>query len=303
MPNFGTYQGHTILSNAMDTALQNEMNRKANEIEAKKANTEHELAQIDLDKYKKQIAREKVKSDFIKSAYAAREGIGSLYDDSGNMNPNAGNLLNAYNNTFDKSALIEYDKEGILTADDYVNMDKHLGHLAIDDMAQIRERFANMSDSEQDDFLANPGINEAINIHRVRTGTDDGMISNKDFINKESSTDGVLGDVARGWGTDDPNGVLLASNEGGGNTYFKGHTSPTSQDKRQYTILSRALQNMKTKDDVWLTQEGDTWQIEVDDFWLTGNDKYEVRWDGNTPTINFNEEGWVPLSDLETVDD
>ena len=301
MANFGTYQGHTILSNAMDTALQNEMNRKANEIEAKKANTEHELAQIDLDKYKKQLARKNVKSDFVKSAYAAREGLGSLFLPDGTPNPNASALLNAYNNTFDKSALINFDKDGILTADDYVNMDKHLGHIAIDDIVQIRERFATMTDDEQDDFIAaNPGFDDAVSVHRVRTGTDDSMISNKDFINKANSTDGVLSDVARGWGAEKP--IKLTSNEGGGTTRFKGHKSPKPQDKKQYTILSRALQNMKTKDDVWLTQEGDTWQIEVDEFGPI-NDKYEVRWDGNTPTINFNDEGWVPLTDLETVDD
>jgi hypothetical protein len=287
----------------MDTALQNEINRKNQSIEAKKAQTEQELANIDLDKYKKQIARDRVKSDFIKSAYAAREGIGSLFLPDGSLNPYAGPLLNAYNNTFDKSSLINFDKEGILTADDYVSMDKHLGHIAIDDIAQIRERFTNMSDEQQDDFLAQPGIDNAINIHRVRTGTDDGMVSNKDFINKESSTDGVLGDVARGWGSD--NEVKLASNEGGGNTYFQGHKAPTAQDKKQYTILTRALQNMTTKDDVWLTQKGDTWNIEVDDYWLMGgNDNYEVKWDGDTPMIDFDQQGvWVPLTDLTTVDD
>ena len=69
MANFGTYEGHRILSDAMNDAINQEMQKAESKAAVQKMQAEAQVAQIDADKYAREKNARPLLSQYTKNSY------------------------------------------------------------------------------------------------------------------------------------------------------------------------------------------------------------------------------------------
>lgn len=310
MANFGTYEGHRILSQAMDSTLNRQLERDRLNAQKKSWEIQDSLNAAKTEEYKAQLQRdqearqrEKLLSNFAKDAWKSSQGMGSLFVRDPNdptkfiANENTDLLLESYRNNLSKGALIDADVDNILKAEDLVGIEKHLAPLAQDQITNIRMNFNSMSDADKKDWLNNYG--DQLSKMRIAIGQDDPAIDNEEFLSssnpvaeEELIKSGVNLDGA--WGTGKEFDI-----EGGSEIEFRGYSNPSKTAQRDGQMLMDAISNnMSSKadnileaDNVKLKQIGpNEWELHEDDFDLgtgIGTDKYEVKIINGKPMINM----------------
>ena len=325
MANFGVYTGHNIISQAMDSTLNRQLEKDKLDSINKSRAIQDSLNQVKVEEYKEQILRdknarerEKLLSNFAKNAYKSSSGMGSLFLRDPNdptqfiPNPNSDLLLESYRNNLDKGALIDADVNNILKAEDLIGVEKYLAPLAQDQITNLRVNFNSMSDSDQANWLNTYG--DQLSKMRIAIGQDDPLIDNSEYLSSSNPTDetelidsGVNLDGA--WGTGKKFKI-----EGTDDIEFRGYSNPSKVAKRDGQLLMNAISNnVSSKADyfneannVKLKQIGpNKWQLREDDFdFNTGlaDDFYEVKVENGKAVINMGSESKPDWQDLNKAD-
>ena len=319
MANFGSYEGHRIMSQAMDNAIQEQRLRDRQKHEIKKMEADAALNKIKTEQYKKQIERddlqrqrEKLLSDFAKRAYTSRQGLGALYipdpNNPGQMiqNPNSDLLIDAYTQAYDKGSLIDADTNNILRAQDLIDVEKYLNPLSKEDFTQMRRIYASLDENEQENFRNKHG--KQVTDMRIITGQDDAGVDLHDFLSSSSGTpDDTENMIKSAYQLDTFGGTqTFDSDEWGGNIEVSTFNNPSSTARSDAQTLLDAIANNKTSkknnvsesDNVELIQVGpNEWKLTEDDFgpgWMS-DDEYEVKVSGGKALIKIDGE-WVDLN-------
>ena len=309
MPEFGTYEGHKILSNAMDTTLSNV--RDAFEFKEQKKNNA--------------IARQKAQATYAaqekeNKATTAREGIlRDMFRDVSDspiiqtgpdgqpvVNENYQDILNTWTNKHSYSDYINQTGKTSTgndwTGDDLTYADMQYINEASTDYAKtklmgLKKSLSHLSETQFNDlFKNNDGFANSVKGYLMELGqakpededwyqtfnTDNSTSSLTDEIeaSKYFTPDGDDGDYS---GYQKVHGD---TSSWGGGTYFKANTlNPTNDDVKEKSILLKAIEDMRNNeignktqlDDMWLEAQGDgKFQLGEDDAW-SPNDYYEVR--------------------------
>ena len=310
MANFGTYTGHNIISQAMDSTLNRQLEKDRLEAQKKSWAIQDSLNEAKRDEFKEQIARDKrarqrevLLSNFAKDAWKGSQGMGSLFVRDPNdptqfiPNPNTDLLLESYRNNLDKGSLIDADVNNILKAEDLVNVEKHLAPLAQDQITNIRMNFNTMSDADKQNWLNQYG--DQLTKMRIAIGQDDPLIDNAEYLSSSNPVDDTemiksAVDLSGAWGSNKTFEIEDASD-----IQFTGYSNPSKTAQKDGQLLMNAISNNVTSksdnineaDDVKLKQVGpNEWELHEDDFDLgtgLGNDIYEVKVINGKPMINM----------------
>lgn len=300
MANFGTYEGHRILSDAMDSTLNRQLKKDQLKVANKKIEGEIALNQIKIDEYREDEARRLERERQIRHNQTSRLSANDLVttDEQGNQvfAPDAAQTLQNYNKSFSMANILTGDANNVLTADDRQQILNNMTSLAVDDIAALKKlpMFYGQSEDEIKTTLENnPKIYEQLNFHQMDTGINQGE-SVQSVLANNQSIDSVLGE-AMGFGASDYVSAASQEKGWGGGIMFKGLPSAKSADKDKYTTILEALRTSKNleknktipnvSDKMWIEQKGDNeWWVEERD--LLDNDRYRVEFKDGVPYIN-----------------
>tara|TARA_R110000824_G_scaffold17639_2_gene71152 strand:- start:2005 stop:2991 length:987 start_codon:yes stop_codon:yes gene_type:complete len=291
MPNFGTYEGHRILSDAMDKTIA----ETARKQEFKEQQKNNEIAR----RFKTAQANEidlKMKHDaLVKSGEDLTDRIKKdqssvynepLFSDDGGFNQNAADIINRTSNQSSPLYTEQLDPDKVLTFDQRKEIEKS----SDDPMTQLLKKFQrhyyDKTSQEIDaDLYKNPDAEKAL--HQ--------MLIDKD-VNLDGATLGQYirsgGEPTLGDGTIDPAegwGQLITVQEDdkttGGAIKFEGlQGGRTVKSDREKDLLIEALKESKRNeegtgwfndmsDNTTIKQTGDGWKIIENDNLFTGGDQ------------------------------
>ena len=292
MANFGTYEGHRIMSQAMDTSLKNQIAKDRLEMDKEAFAADSALKKMQTEEIRDKIARDKVER--------RREDIKSGYITDYLTNPEIGT------DAFSQANLQKYDTEGILKSKDYIDIENELVTVAKNNLANSRYHYHGLSDSEKQAWLK---MNKKkIDKERHMTGNWDPNVSNEEYFNMDTTSPLIsaykLADTVGGTQT-------FSSDDWGGSINVTTNTSAGSTDQEiAQTYLDAVVanknknkENLQETDNVEIIQQPDgSFKLIEDDFdfgtgW--GDDEYSVRIENGVPQINLKKGGkdnWVDLN-------
>ncbi|QDP45728.1 MAG: hypothetical protein Unbinned5179contig1000_15 [Prokaryotic dsDNA virus sp.] len=344
MANFGTYEGHKILSQGMANAVQTvkdgfnfrEQKRQwqdtfdQNKLEQdrqfiQKVREENRRYDLDRDKFEELqeyqdpiIAQNTLDLEEDQSAWdssqAADEYIRNqmasteqslIIDSDGTLlvNPEFEDIVRNYDTITSLEAIMSANPD--MTPEDAVRAQTALTDKYKTGFLGVRKQFVGMTEEEinkffkdnsefanwYDKFLidaGNPRGSQSFGEHMVSgepDGDDEDLFSISGYGEKKHKT--VYNDKD-GWG---------------GGIEFMGPSAPSDTQKGNANILLEAIKDSKNYDDsfdasdtIWVTQEGDSFHIEENDFW--GNESWEGRIQDGVAQILVNDK-WVNLSTFD----
>lgn len=312
MANFGTYEGHRILSDAMDTTLNRQLQRDKMRIADKKIEGEIALNNIEIDEHNRKMARNDEIERQIRDSYGTRTGmLGTLFKD-GKLVDNASEILKDYNKSFSMESILAGDTENVLTQEDRQKILNNMTSLAADDVAILKQSpaFFGKSDDEIKKWLNDPDnveFRNQLKKHQMSTGLNE----NKELediyeSDSESYTDDLL-TQSLGWGSTDYVEKLGDEKGWGGHTVFKANQQGrTETDKDNLNLIVNAIENSRNAeakiknnvaDKIFIEKKGDDWWVEERD--MLDNDEYKVKFKDGIPYITIDGDD----VDLNKMDD
>lgn len=294
MANFGTYEGHRILSDAMNDAINQEMQKAESKAAVQKMQAEAQVAQIDADKYAREKNARQLLSQYTKNSYNI------MNDPYAGLGPNATpeQIIARKNEVYNKTNLLSLDKNNVLSGDDLINADKYLSHLASEQMVDLRKKALSLTGTDKDSFMNS--IDDEVTNFRITTGQDDPNITNEEFIQGDSGyTDPMqqqLKDQEFGWGEGSFKVVAQDRPEWGGGIKFKSNSTPDKNERKNLNLIIEALKTSKNNekgdwsgdysDTIEITHSPDgTFQIYEKD--ATGDDPFTVQFIDGIPHVTY----------------
>jgi len=314
MANFGTYEGHRILSDAMDSTLNRQL--EADKLKSYKKKVEGEVAlnQIKIDEYREAEARRIEKERQIRFNETSRLALGPItsFDPEGNLVVNQG-VLDSYNKTFDMANILTGDQNNILTKADRDEILNSATSIGTDDILNLKKQFirSGMSEEDIESFLKNnPSLKQSMDIHKLQTN--DPLYAGKthaEVLAGTEDSDPVLS-MSKGFGAEDHIELSQHMQNWGGGIEFKGLAGANSTDNNQLNILHQALIAGKNaekgdwsgdkSDTIWIDQNpGGGWTVTEND--ATGNDVYDVYVKDGKAYIKFEGEDKL-LNEMKSSD-
>ena len=334
--NFGTYEGHRILSNAMantvDTVTRGFENKIKNEqwernFKEQQANDAilREKADYQMKALKKDFESEMAREEYLRNAYTNPNAPVLRRNEAGDLVP-VDNYLDAFD-TLDRRS----DIGSILAANPAMGYDiavqtsGNLDEAYKKSILGTRKQFVGMDDEEINEWFArHPEFATAYNKELIDAGIPRGDTDWAESIRFtdpnaiDSDIDG-LGLKSKGWGSTEDDGVEIYGDKGGwgGGIYFKGYSNPGRIEKKHGDLILEALKTSKEgeaegwlyggdwsgdrSDDIWVKQTGDGFQVTEDD--AGHNDTYDIKMYGDIPWVmNADGSKWKELSSMKSSD-
>lgn len=311
MSRWGTYEGHRILSDAMDSTLNRQL--EADKLKSYKKKVEGEVAlnQIKIDEYREAEARRMEKERQIRMNETSRLALGPItsFDPEGNLVVNNG-VLDSYNKTFDMANILTGDQNNVLTKADRDEILNSATSIGTDDILNLKKQFikSGMSEEDIESFLKNnPNLKQSMDIHKLQTN--DPLYAGKSHAEVLAGTedsDPILS-MSKGFGAEDHVELSQHMQDWGGGIEFKGLAGANSTDNDQLNILHQALiagKNAETgtdeSDTIWIDQNpGGGWTVTENDAF--GNDVYDVFVKDGKAYIKFEGEDKL-LNEMKSSD-
>ena len=303
MPDFGTYQGHNILSNAMDNAVNSvkqafefKEQQKNNEIARKRAMASYAAQEKEN---KAQTAREGILQNMFRDV-SDSPIIQVGPDGKPVVAENYQDILDTWTNQHSYSDYINQAGDG-WSGEDLTYADMQYINQASTDYAKtkllgLKKSLSHLNETEFNQlFKNNPGFANAVEGYLMELGQEKSPDEDfYDVFNQDNASSSLAGEIeASKYFTpgDDYDGYMTihgATSDWGGGTYFKSNTlNPTKDDVREKGILLQAIEDMRNwevgqnkwtqLDDMWLEAQGDgKFMLGENDAW-SPNDYYEVR--------------------------
>lgn len=309
MANFGTYEGHKILSNAMDTTINN-VQRAFEHKEQKKNNfIARQKAQANFAAQNKELAANNAREGILQQIFRDTSDSPIIQRDAaGNtvVSENYKDILDTWTRKHSYSDYINQTGEDTsgkewsgkdLTYGDMQYINEASTDYAKTKLLGLKKSLSHLNEDQFNEFFKkNEGFSNEVKGYLMELGQSKPEDSEwYSTFNTDSGT-GVLANEIKASTYFTPDGddadysgyqkIHGDTSDWGGGTYFKSHTlSPTNKDIGDKKILLQAIENMRNGeigkntqlDDMWLEAQGDgKFSLGEDDSW-SPNDYYEVR--------------------------
>ena len=333
MVDFGTYQGHTILSNAMKNAVDGVTNAYKTKIQNEqwernfKEQQENdailrEKAEYQLDSLKKDYLDTQARDSLLRDAYSRDFQPLLEIDSLGNLVP-VSNYQQAINNLdirSDIGSIMNANKD--ISYDTAVLTSGNLDNAYKKSILDTRKQFIGMDETAINKWFEN---NQDFALSYDRALVDAGIPRGEQtwgetmkFVNESESPElDSLGLASKGWGAEDYV-VMHNDRDGwGGGIEFKGFSDPSSTEQKNANIILEALKTSKnneaegwayggdwlgdSSDTIWVDQTQDGFTVTEND--ALGNDVYEVKViDGEAWVLTSTGSKMKKLSEMTAYD-
>lgn len=320
--NFGTYEGHRILSDAM----KNSVDRVVKHHEWKKNFEEQQLnnkvlrddREMDYLAKKREHEGNIARDNVLKQQYSGVHNnpvLSTNPDGSIVVNPAYKQIMDSWSGVSNYGNILEQNPN--LRYEDIVKISSQSADFYKHKLSDIQKSFVGMTDDEKNSFMANnPGFAQMYD----RLLIDVGMPRQEgqewsNTINAGANpveTETELMNTQPGWGAEDFAEIWGDTPEWSGGIYFKGNSvEPDAKLKKNTQIVLDAMKAFKdnekgTKwmnyytDNMWLTANADgSFRIEEDDF--GHNDIHDVKVENGKAYVRIGG-SWKLLSGTTSSD-
>ena len=293
MANFGTYEGHRILSQAMDKAIDTQLRNDRLAMDKKNFEADSALKTMQTEEI-----RRKIEEDALQRK---RDKLVGDYNKDLLINPDVNGTR------FSKKSLADKDVDGILTDKDFIAAENTQKNAAKNDYANLLMDVNALPEDEQESFINSKDSD--ITDYRISTNQWDPAISNAEFINPAKFGDSLIQDAYK----------IQEENWGGSQTFtndrWAGDVDVMTNQKMSrpqkleaQSLLDAVIQNKTDKagdfsrsDNVEIIQTADGWKLTENDpgpgRWT--DNVYSIKMDGKVAKINMgteDEPDWIDLN-------
>ena len=311
MANFGTYEGHRILSQGLQNSLdrgqrqmqfahQKEQDKITNAMrqqefaETQKNNQiARDYKQAQMTKINTEAEQNKLLTELYRKDYAVLNNNPVIKTTENGTKQIDFNAIKTINDHIGQSNIIANDPNSILDVDQIQQSNDNQANAVADTMTDIKEYLSEYDESQRDSLLvANPGLDTELTKLRVSVG-DQSDVSNAEYFGTKSKDNEnaddykyIANDLDKSYNWNNKRTLYSSSgagHDGNGDIFFRGNNSKDSETANLVlqaveTSKNRYSDHLSESDNVWVEQnKNGTYTVEENETWPRSNTKFHVE--------------------------
>ena len=308
MPNFGTYEGHRILSQGLQNSLdrgqrqmqfahqkeQDKINNAMREQEFAETQKNNKIAreykQAQMNKINTEIKQEKLLTELYRKDYATYKNNPIIKTDENGVKQLDFGSIKAINESIGQSNIIANDPNSVLTVDQIQQSNNNQANIVSDTMTDVKGYLSEFDEEQRDSLLvANPELDKELTKLRVTAG-DQSDASNAEYFGTKSTDEKAESDMPfsskldemYGWRGNSVTYSEEGQHDGDGSIKFEG---TNHKDSKNANLILEAVEMSKNRysnhwdesDDIRVKQRKDRPYYVIEDELGPWNAKFVVE--------------------------